>query len=459
MPLPLSRTSPETSSDLPGNACKEAAPPAGTFPAGAREDDTDLRLDEGRRGNPAAVRGGSGSSAAPPESPPVSSVRAVREAAVLRLVFAGVLTAETLHALEKAVPDALRNAPAAVVLDLEGVARLDTTGALFLNLTLDGLRRAGCSCVLHDSGERFSRLLRIARPPAAETTANGQARPEGDRGQRDAPAGFFVGRFVGMLERADAELLARLRAVGALVGFFGAFLCVGGGMIRHPGRIRFTSLVFHMEQCGLRAVPIVALLTFLIGMVVAYMGAQQLGMFGAQDFAVNLLEITVLREMAVLITSIVAAGRTASSFTAQIGAMTANEETAALLSMGLDPIALLVVPRVSAMILCLPMLVFLADITALLGGACALYFSLDMDLQAFITRFYAVAKLKHLVVGLVKTPFFAAAIALVGCFHGFRATRNAESVGFLTTVSVVQAIFLVILLDALFALFFTVVRI
>jgi phospholipid/cholesterol/gamma-HCH transport system permease protein len=386
-------------------------------------------------------------------------VRAVRESAVLRLVFAGDVTAETLHTAEKAVPVALRNVRSDVILDLEAVSRLDTAGALFLNLTLDRQRRAGCSCVLHDPEERFSRLLRIARPPAEEAPANGGIRPGGDCGKQTAPAVFFVGRLVGILERADAGLLARLRSVGALVGFFGAFLCVGGGMVRHPGRMRFTSLVFHMEQCGLRAVPIVALLTFLIGMVVAYMGAQQLGMFGAQDFAVNLLEITVLREMAVLITSIVAAGRTASSFTAQIGAMTANEETAALLSMGLDPLALLVVPRVSAMIICLPMLVFLADITALLGGACALYFSLDMDPQAFITRFYAVAKLKHLVAGLVKTPFFAAAIALVGCFHGFRATRNAESVGFLTTVSVVQAIFLVILLDALFALFFTFVRI
>ncbi|MDR2125088.1 MAG: ABC transporter permease [Desulfovibrio sp.] len=387
-----------------------------------------------------------------------SSMHAVREGATLRLVFAGVMTAETLHVPEKAVPDALRSAHTDVVLDLQGVSRMDTAGALFLNLTLDGLRRAGRSCVLHDPGERFTRLLRIA-PPAAETAANGQTRPGEERGKQAAPAAFFVERLIATLERADAALLARLRSVGALVGFFGAFLCIGGGMILHPGRMRFTSLVFHMEQCGLRAVPIVALLTFLIGMVVAYMGAQQLGMFGAQDFAVNLLEITVLREMAVLITSIVAAGRTASSFTAQIGAMTANEETAALLSMGLDPMVLLVVPRVSAMILCLPMLVFLADITALLGGACALYFSLDMDLQAFITRFYAVAKLKHLVVGLVKTPFFAAAIALVGCFHGFRATRNAESVGFLTTVSVVQAIFFVILLDALFALFFTVLRI
>jgi phospholipid/cholesterol/gamma-HCH transport system permease protein len=386
-------------------------------------------------------------------------VLAVQEGAVLRLIFAGVLTAETLHALEKAVPDALRNAPADVVLDLKGVTRLDTAGALFLNLTLDGRRRAGYSCVLQDPGERFSHVLCIARLPAGDNEANVRARLKEGRGRQGVSAGGPVRLLIEFLERVDAALSASLRSIGALVGFFGAFLCVGGGMVRHPGRMRFTSLVFHMEQCGLRAVPIVALLTFLIGMVVAYMGAQQLSMFGAQDFAVNLLEVTVLREMAVLITSIVAAGRTASSFTAQIGAMTANEETAALLSMGLDPLALLVVPRVSAMILCLPMLVFLADISALLGGACALHFSLDMDLQAFITRFYAVAKLKHLVVGLVKTPFFGAAIALVGCFHGFRATRNAESVGFLTTVSVVQAIFLVILLDALFALFFTAVRI
>jgi phospholipid/cholesterol/gamma-HCH transport system permease protein len=351
-------------------------------------------------------------------------------------MFFGALTADTVP--EKAVDDVLRNASDDVLLDLEGLSRLDTAGALFLNLTLREQRRIGRSCALRDPGDRFSRLLLLARPPAGEESGTGKA---------DA------------VERALAFLREALLSAGALIGFFGAFLCVTGGMILHPGRLNLTSLVFHMEQTGLRAVPIVALLTFLIGMVVAYMGAQQLSMFGAQDFAVNLLEVTVLREMAVLITSIVAAGRTASSFTAQIGAMTANEETAALLSMGLDPQVLLVAPRVLALILCLPMLVFLADIMSLLGGACALYFSLDMSLDAFITRFYAVTKLQHVFVGLVKTPFFAAAIGLVGCFHGFRATRNAESVGFLTTVSVVQSIFLVILLDALFALFFTAVHI
>ncbi|MDL2280011.1 ABC transporter permease, partial [Desulfovibrio sp. OttesenSCG-928-G11] len=205
---------------------------------------------------------------------------------------------------------------------------------------------------------------------------------------------------------------------------------------------------------GLRAVPIVALLTFLIGLVVAYMGAQQLTMFGAQIFAVNLLEVTVMREMAVLITSIVVAGRSSSSFTAQIGAMVANEEVDALRALGLDPGAMLVVPRVMALILSLPLLVFLADIMALLGGWAALLMVMDMDLVTFITQLEKVARDNNFLAGMIKTPFFAIAIGLVGCFHGFRATGSAESVGFLTTVSVVQSIFIVILLDALFAIFF-----
>jgi phospholipid/cholesterol/gamma-HCH transport system permease protein len=218
--------------------------------------------------------------------------------------------------------------------------------------------------------------------------------------------------------------------------------------------MRWISLVFHMEQTGVRAVPIVSLLNFLIGMVVAYMGMEQLAKFGARIFAVRLLEVTVLREMAVLITSIVVAGRSSSSFTAQIGAMIANEEIAAIRSMGLDPTLLLVVPRVLALMLCLPMLVFVADIAALAGGAAAFWFVADMSPFAFIGELYATVNVNNFLVGIAKTPFFAMAIGLVGCFQGFRATSSAESVGFLTTVSVVQAIFLVILLNAVFAIFF-----
>ena len=360
-----------------------------------------------------------------------------------RLAFFGELTAQTLGSVEKA----LRSAPGAfgpVVLDLKNLSSLDTSGALLLNLTARDLREQGRDCRMANLTARQERILLQSLPPQKASRA-----AENEKGTDDSP---FLIRRIALFGKNVCDGLSLL---GQLVEFFGHFLVRTGGFFLHPSRLRVTPLVHHMEQTGLRAVPIVSLLTFLIGLVVAYMGAQQLSQFGADVFAVNLLEVTVLREMAVLITSIVVAGRSSSSFTAQIGAMTANEEVDALRSMGLDPGTLLVVPRVLALVFCLPMLVFLADIMALFGGAVAIWLTIDIHFYAFLTQLQSVASLKNFLTGMVKTPFFAVAIGLVGCFHGFRATRSAESVGFLTTVSVVQSIFAVILLDALFAIFFS----
>ncbi|MDR0828049.1 MAG: ABC transporter permease [Desulfovibrio sp.] len=383
-----------------------------------------------------------------------------------RLILSGALTVETLPQLEKGLPailralvpplpdvlpsdsrttgrtstpDLVRSAP--LTIDLRDLKRLDTAGALFLNQTGQRLRASGCACVCQGADGPRAGLLRLAGPP--------------DTGKTEGKALFFPAL---LLERLGIAVCEAAAMFLALVAFFGAFLHSLAGILRDPRRLRLTSLVFYMEQTGLRAVPIVALLTFLIGMVVAYMGARQLQTFGAHIFAVNLLEITVLREMAVLITAIVVAGRSGSSFTAQIGAMQANEEVDALRSMGLDPNLLLVVPRVLALILTLPLLVFLADMMALLGGALAIWYILDIDIYAFITQLYAVARTNNFLVGMIKTPFFALAIGLIGCFHGFRVSGSAESVGFLTTLAVVQSIFSVILLDALFAIFFTAIR-
>lgn len=355
-----------------------------------------------------------------------------------RFVFTGELTVHHLHDIEGALRRAVEQASGKVLLDIEKLESLDTNGALLINQAAEALRGQGVECSLRNSNALYKKLLETAVLDEAEEKKE----------KRHSP--FFV--FCNNLGRAVCEGLG---LVGQLVGFFGKFCVTLVRIARKPGSMRWTSLVFHMEQTGLRAVPIVALLTFLIGMVVAYMGAEQLQRFGAQIFAVNLLEVTVLREMGVLITSIVVAGRSSSSFTAQIGAMVANEEVDAMRSMGLDPDILLVVPRVLALALCLPMLVFIADIMALLGGASAIWYSMGLSFSGFLTEFQDVANINNFFVGMVKTPFFAIAIGLVGCFQGFRATSSAESVGMLTTVSVVQSIFIVILLDAVFAIFFT----
>lgn len=353
--------------------------------------------------------------------------------------LAGVLTVRTFGKARRALKSACAEAGGSVTLDLAGLERMDTNGALLLNLTAEALAEKGRACTFSGIEGRWAQLLEKSRPAVVSS-------------DKTAPDASVVVR---CLNSVGGSVYEVLEVTGRLIGFLGQFLVTVGRLAVTPNKMRWTSLIFHMEQTGLRAAPIVGLLTFLIGLVVAYMGAQQLTMFGAQIFAVNLLEVTVLREMAVLITSIVVAGRSSSSFTAQIGAMVANEEVAALRSMGLDPMVLLVVPRVLALMLCLPLLVFLADIMALFGGAMAIWYIIDMDLASFITQLKEVAGLNNFLVGMSKTPFFAVAIGLVGCFQGLRATGSAESVGFLTTIAVVQSIFLVIVLDALFAIFYT----
>ena len=372
-----------------------------------------------------------------------AAIAVTAEGGRTRVAFSGELTTHTLHKVQNELRNALRNSGGEVRFDLSALERLDTAGALLINLCMDTLRADGRAGTVLDPTEVQAKLLKQSVLPEIEA----------EKGPRPLPAPL---RLVQGYGRAVCD---GLRSTGELVAFLGQFLVLLVSLVAKPWRMRWTSLVFHMEQVGLRAVPIVSLLTFLIGLVVAYMGAQQLAMFGADIFAVNLLEVMVLREMAVLITAIVVAGRSSSSFTAQIGAMVANEEVDALRSMGLKPGMLLVVPRVLALIVTLPMLVFLADIMALLGGALAIWVTLDINFNAFLTQLESVAKLDNFMVGMVKTPFFAMSIGLVGCFQGFRATGSAESVGMLTTVSVVQSIFIVILLDALFAMFFTTIGI
>ena len=361
----------------------------------------------------------------------------------LRLELSGLWTTHTLYQVEGDFRAALYDVSGPVTIDLSALAGLDTAGALLLNQSKAILEKSGRSAVFTGLDERSGRLLETAHLPEPEA----------------APDGPKHSLFVRFVADTGKRVLDELYMGGQLLGFLGYYLTVLGRTLLNPTRLRVTSLIFHMEQTGLRAVPIVALLTFLIGMVVAYMGSEELAKFGAQVFAVNLLEVTIMREMGVLITAIVVAGRSSSSFTAQIGAMMANEEVAAMRSMGLDPMDLLVVPRVLALMLTLPMLVFLADLSALLGGAVAIWYSMDLSFGAFLTQFHNVAQLKNFMVGMVKTPVFALIIGVVGCFQGFRATASAASVGFLTTVAVVEAIFIVILTDAMFAIFFTTIGI
>ncbi|MNF62703.1 putative phospholipid ABC transporter permease protein MlaE [compost metagenome] len=239
-----------------------------------------------------------------------------------------------------------------------------------------------------------------------------------------------------------------------LLGFVGLILeTIARGLFR-PKRWRITPMVAHIEQTGLDAAPIVALLTFLVGAVVAFLGATVLASFGASIFTVDLVAFSFLREFGVLLTAILMAGRTASAFTAQIGSMKANEEIDAIRTLGLDPTELLVVPRVLALLVALPMLTFLAMLSGIVGGGVVCALSLDISPAMFLSLLQSDIGVQHFLVGMVKAPIFAFLIAAIGCLEGFKVSGSAESVGAHTTSSVVQSIFVVIVLDAVAAMFF-----
>jgi len=239
-----------------------------------------------------------------------------------------------------------------------------------------------------------------------------------------------------------------------LLGFIGLTLQTLLLVLFNPRRWRITSLAAHIEQTGLDAIPIVALLTFLVGAVVAFLGATVLADFGATIYTVNLVAFSFLREFGVLLAAILLAGRTASAFAAQIGAMKANEEIDAIRAIGLSPIELLVLPRVLAMLITLPILTFIGMLSGIIGGLVVCTLSLDISPAMFFNILQRDISISHFLVGPAKAPVFAFLIAVIGCLEGFKASGSAQSVGEHTTSSVVQSIFMVILIDAVAALFF-----
>ena len=256
------------------------------------------------------------------------------------------------------------------------------------------------------------------------------------------------------LARLGETTTAMAGEILSLVNFLGENLVKLGRLLRQPRRIRLTSTVFHMEQVGLDAVPLVVLLSYLVGAVIAFLGSTILRDFGAEIYVVELVSIATLRELAVLMTAIVVAGRTASSYTAQIGAMKSREEIDAIRVLGLDPIDLLVLPRVLALLVMLPLLTFVAMLAGLAGGVTVGAFDLDIPPQMYLARMHETMNIRHFFVGMSKAPVFAVVIGLIGCLQGLKVEGTAQSVGERTTSSVVQSISLVIVIDALAALWF-----
>ena len=273
------------------------------------------------------------------------------------------------------------------------------------------------------------------------------------------PAPQHPPRILHFLDRIGGETIGAFRLGYDLLGFYGLVSLRLARVAVQPRRLRLTATVRHLEETGLNALPIVGLISLLVGLVLAYQGVDQLRAFGAEIYMVNLVGVATLREMGILLTAIVIAGRSGSAFTAEIGTMKVNEEVDALSTLGLDPVEILVLPRLIALLITLPLLAFFADIMSLVGGAIGGMLLIRLTLPQFLDQLSIAVTPTMFWVGVVKAPVFAFVIAMVGCFEGLRVSGSAESVGRQTTKSVVESIFLVIVLDALFSILFSILGI
>jgi phospholipid/cholesterol/gamma-HCH transport system permease protein len=348
-----------------------------------------------------------------------------------RLELAGALDLATLPEARNAFRRWSRQGPSRS-LDVAKLDSLDTPGALFL-------------CGLRDKGVELTGLradhralldlicgLDLKPLPKVESTPQWrQIVIQLGKGAHDA--------------RHDAL---------DLITFVGRAASWTGNALVHPNCLRPASISRHIAETGIHALPIIGLMAVMIAIVIGYQGVAQLRPYGGEDFTINLVAVSVLREMAVLITAIMVAGRSGSAFTAEIGVIQTREEVDALKVMGIEPMQVLVVPRVIALVITLPLLTFFADIMGLVGGAVISQFLLNVSPAQYLTRLPHAVDGSDLFVGLFKAPIFAFFIAIVGCMHGLRVSGSAESVGRETTRAVVKSIFLVLALDAFFSILF-----
>ncbi len=370
-------------------------------------------------------------------------LRRTQEGDALVLTAGGRWLVEQSAALDVMVRDVAPEKGRPVRLDLAGIEAMDTAGAWLIYRLLRTLGELGCRAETVGARPEFAALIE-------------QASVNDNPCEIAPPSGNALMRMIARIGDSTLMVFSEARS---FLGFFGLVLITLARGLRHPSRLRLTPIVFHVEQVGLNALPIVALLSFLIGVVLAYQGADQLRRFGAEVFVVNLIAVSTLREIGILLTAIIVAGRSGSAFTAQIGSMNVNEEVDAMRTLGMDPIEVLVLPRLMALIISLPLLGFVADMMGLFGGGLMAWLALGIAPDLFIERLNDAVSVSSFWTGIIKAPFFALLIALVGCHEGFQVKGSAESVGQMTTRSVVESIFLVLIADALFSIFFAVIGI
>ena len=343
--------------------------------------------------------------------------------------------------LEGFRPDPKRAAK--VRLDLSRLDALDTVGALLLRQFRDRMTSEGLvATIVNVRPEHIALIDAVWRAADCERVTPPKRR-----------------RIADAIEGAGRASIKALHGSVELISYLGLVIATLVRVLLNPRRLRLTALVYHMDHTGLRCLPILGLLSFLIGVVLAYQGAEQLRRLAAEIYVVNLLGLSILREIGILITAIIVAGRSGSAFTAQIGTMKVNQEIDAMRTIGLDPIEMLVVPRILALMLVMPLLTFFANMVALFGGATMSYILLDINFYQFVTQMRIPIDFWDATVAMIKAPVFALVIGMVGCYEGLLVSGSAESVGLRTTKSVVESIFLVIVLNAFFSVLFQIIHI
>jgi phospholipid/cholesterol/gamma-HCH transport system permease protein len=365
---------------------------------------------------------------------------AIAQPAPQELALSGSWTARGIGAIEPQLAALSAPSTSEIVVDGARIEALDTAGAWVLQKLLRRLRGEGSAVQVRGLRPEFGNLLEVVGRQAADEA--GTPSPVAS-----APSPMLEG-----LGRSSA---AAFEQAFALLGFVGESAVALAGCVAHPARMRWRPILYNIRSAGFDALPIVGLLSFMLGIVVAYQGADQLRQYGANIFVADLVGLSMLREFAPLITAIIIAGRSGSAYAAQIGTMSVTEEIDAMRTLGIAPMDLLVLPKILALLIALPLLTVFADVLGVFGGMIMARAQLGVGFGEFLDRFVKAVSITAYLVGICKAPVFAAIIAVVGCFQGFRTKGGADSVGRQTTRSVVQSIFLVIVADGLFSIAFS----
>jgi phospholipid/cholesterol/gamma-HCH transport system permease protein len=357
----------------------------------------------------------------------------------LALCAAGAWTASFAPVLERIVADAekLTGSRPNIFIDVSQVSKLDTFGAWLIERLRRSLTQGGVEARIAGLSANYSSLVDEVRK--VKPTALPQADPV---------------TITSMLDRVGRSVYEVGQTFVGLIDMTGAVIAAGLRVFIHPSKFRLTSMVHHLEQVCWRAVPIVVLITFLIGCIIAQQGIFHFRKFGADVFVVDMLGVLVLREIGVLLVAIMVAGRSGSAYTAELGSMKMREEIDALRTMGFDPIEVLILPRMIALVLAMPILTFLGAMAALYGGGLVAWLYGGVDPDAFLLRLRDAISIDHFIVGMIKAPVMAVVIGIVACVEGLAVEGSAESLGQHTTSSVVKGIFFVIVMDGVFAIFF-----